>query len=90
LFCQQTFRNATLDSQTLASFCAPRIDHGTSATSFHANQKAMSTCATDFRGLVRAFHFEILGIPFGTVSSGRPLKWAGLHKINPDLFQGSL
>jgi hypothetical protein len=46
-----------LDSQTLAALGAARIDHGTTATGFHAHQKAMGTGATNLGGLVSAFHF---------------------------------
>jgi hypothetical protein len=46
-----------LDSQALATFGATSVDHGTAATGFHANQKAVGTGATDLGGLVSAFHF---------------------------------
>jgi hypothetical protein len=46
-----------LNSQTLAAFGATRVDHGTAATGFHADQKAVSAGATNFGRLVCAFHF---------------------------------
>jgi len=49
-----------LDCQALAAFGAACVDHGTAATGFHANQKTMGTGATDFGGLVSAFHLEFL------------------------------
>ena len=45
-----------LDSQTLAALGAACVDHGTATTGFHADQKAVSTCAACFGGLVGAFH----------------------------------
>jgi hypothetical protein len=45
-----------LDSQTLATFGATRIDHSATATGFHANQEAVGTGATCLGGLVGAFH----------------------------------
>jgi len=51
-----------LDSQAFAAFGTARVDDGTAATGFHANQKAVGTGAANFRGLVRAFHFEFLSI----------------------------
>jgi len=45
------------DGQTLAAFGAARIDHGTAATGFHANEKTMSAGAANLGGLVSAFHF---------------------------------
>jgi hypothetical protein len=53
---------AELDSQAFAAFGTARVDDGTAATGFHANQKAVGTGAANFRGLVRAFHFEFLSI----------------------------
>ena len=53
---------AELDSQAFAAFGTARVDDGAAATGFHANQKAMGTGAANFRGLVRAFHFEFLSI----------------------------
>lgn len=48
------------DSQTLAAFGAASIDHGATATGFHANQEAVSAGAFDLGRLVSAFHLEIL------------------------------
>jgi hypothetical protein len=45
------------DSQALAALGAARVDHSTAATSFHANQEAVSAGAADLGGLVSAFHF---------------------------------
>jgi hypothetical protein len=45
-----------LDSQTLAAFGAACVDHGTTTRRFHACQKAVGAGATNFRGLVCAFH----------------------------------
>jgi hypothetical protein len=53
---------AELDSQAFAAFGTARVDDGTAATGFHANQKAVGTGAANFRGLVRAFHFKFLSI----------------------------
>jgi hypothetical protein len=44
------------DSQALAALGAARIDHGTAAAGFHANQKTVGTGATCLGGLVGAFH----------------------------------
>jgi hypothetical protein len=45
------------DGQALTAFGAARIDHGTAATGFHADQKTVSAGAADLGGLVSAFHF---------------------------------
>jgi len=60
LACAKNQRQAStfsLNSQTLAAFGATCIDHGATATGFHANQKAMGTGTADLRWLVSAFHF---------------------------------
>jgi len=63
---RRTFRTAPtqaeLDSQAFAAFGTARVDHSAAATGFHADQKAVGTGAANFRGLVRAFHFEFLSI----------------------------
>jgi hypothetical protein len=46
-----------LDSQTLAAFGTARVNHGTAATGFHANQKTVGAGAANLGGLVSAFHF---------------------------------
>jgi hypothetical protein len=47
-----------LSGQALAAFGAACIDHSAATTSFHADQKAVCTCAACFRRLVSAFHFD--------------------------------
>jgi hypothetical protein len=51
-----------LDSQTLTAFGAASVDDSAAATGFHANQKAVGTCAAGLGGLVSAFHGSILKI----------------------------
>jgi hypothetical protein len=46
------------DSQALAALGATGIDHCTTATGLHANQKAVGAGAANLGGLVSAFHFE--------------------------------
>jgi hypothetical protein len=47
---------AGLDSQTLTAFGAASVDDSAAATGFHADQKAVGTCAAGLGGLVSAFH----------------------------------
>jgi len=44
------------DSQTLAAFGPASVDHGPTPASLHANQETVSARASDFGGLVGAFH----------------------------------
>lgn len=46
-------------AQTLAAFGAACIDHGTTTTGFHANEKAVCACAADFGWLICTFHGEL-------------------------------
>ena len=48
-----------LDSQAFAAFGAACVDDGTTASGFHADQKAVGTRAACFRGLVSAFHGDL-------------------------------
>ena len=45
-----------LDSQALAAFGAACVDHSAATAGFHANQEAVGAGATNFGGLVSAFH----------------------------------
>jgi hypothetical protein len=45
-----------LDSQTLATLGAARIDHSATTAGLHANQKTVGTGATCLGWLVGAFH----------------------------------
>ena len=47
------------DSQAFTAFGTTGIDHGTTTTGFHADQKAMSTRAACFGRLVGAFHLNL-------------------------------
>ena len=49
------------NGQPLAPFRATRIDHGAAAARFHAHEEAVRSSATDFGGLIRAFHRDVLG-----------------------------
>jgi hypothetical protein len=53
-------KSAGLDRQTLAAFGTASVDHSAAATGFHADQKAVGTCAAGLGGLVSAFHGSIL------------------------------
>ena len=58
--------SASGDGQALAAFGAARVDHGAAAAGFHAYQKTMRACTTDFGWLVSTFHghgntFRIIG-----------------------------
>ena len=55
-----------LDSQPLAAFGAPRVDHGATSAGFHADQKTVSARAADFGGLVGTFHLKIPVVNFRT------------------------
>jgi hypothetical protein len=48
------------DSQALAAFGATCIDHGATTAGLHANQESMRAGTARFRGLVSAFHLELL------------------------------
>jgi hypothetical protein len=45
-----------LDGQALTAFGATRRNYCATATGFHSGEKAVSTCALNFRRLVCAFH----------------------------------
>ena len=79
-----------LDRQTLAPLGAACVDHGAAATGFHANQKAVGTCATDLGGLVSAFHF---GNPKGLNDDPELLKVIkiarGRGSISPNSIGGT-
>jgi len=45
------------DGKAFAALGPTRIDHRTTATGLHANEKAVRTCATDLGRLVSTFHF---------------------------------
>jgi hypothetical protein len=60
--CQQKAAPAIgLDSQTLATLGPTGVDHSTTTTGFHANEKTVGTGTASFGRLVCAFHYGILG-----------------------------
>ena len=74
-----------LSSQAFTAFGAAGIDHSTTTTGFHANQKAMCSRAACFRGLVGAFHLSqlFLGKPAiiaNFTGAGKPLVRRSLKK----------
>lgn len=52
-------QRSELDGQALTALGAACVNHSTTATGLHTNQKAMGAGAADFGGLVSAFHFGI-------------------------------
>ena len=84
---QEYTRNQRLDGQALAAFGASGVDYSPAATCLHANQKTMRTGASDFGGLVSAFHFGIPNrLSFGTL----PFKTAVLGQIALNTIRGTV
>jgi len=56
-------QTARSDGQALAALGATRVDDGAAAARLHANEKTVGAGATDFGGLVGAFHGGVPGWP---------------------------
>ena len=54
--------STNLDGQAFTAFGAAGGDHSATSACFHAGEKAVRTCALNFRWLVCAFHDQSYGL----------------------------